>query len=237
MKIKHLFILVLVFMVLITCAKKSKFIKEDNNFYIKELDVWGITNENEIGKNLSEINYKLNFIFGDAVQILEEKLINKANYCRVKSLKDKENAYWIKKDYIAKQFITITDKDTTVYTTPNENTKEKALLQPGDLGVVLGEDKEWLKTDFWAFRPKNNKNYNEFVGYMWIKKNSAFTSNMTQVKESYYLYNAYYFYYIENDKNLSKYFIEMAIKQSDPKKKKPLSTTQAVLDFKALLNK
>lgn len=234
---RKLIIILLFTLVLFTCTK-SKGPKETYqkvNAYIKEMDVWAISDENELNKKISDIKNKLNLFFGDQVIIVGEKNINQMDYYRI-TVKNNKNEYWIRKDFIAKDFIIINKKDTVVYEIPDENYSIKAVLQPGDLGIVLKVQGEWLFVNFWAYREKNDPAKKDFIGNMWIKKSKNYIQNIDAAKEAYYLYLAYYYIYTDKNLNVANNYIDKALGISTQKKKKT-EITPVIAEIKKEINK
>jgi hypothetical protein len=229
------FIVIMVIMV-ISCSKSGKNETfQKSTAYIKEINVWAIADEKDFGKKILDINDKVLLNFGDRITINNIKKINNTEYYRI-SFNNKNNQYWLQKDSIMEKFIVINKKNTTAYSTPDENSSIKTLMQPGDFAIVLKKEGIWLNVDFWAFRAKTGSDKKDFVGNMWIKNQVGYTENIDEAKEAFFLYYAYYYYNNVNDKSMVNNLINRALEISKAKKRNT-EITPVIIEFQKLINK
>lgn len=223
MKKTYLFIFIFSLLLIFSCTKQFR--NRDELYkakqFIKENSVWVFSNKKDIGKKVKNVKKKARLEFGDKITVLENKLINEEKYYRIQ-LENKQK-YWIKKDSLAKKIIVIMKKDILCYKFPDKNFAMNLKLQPGDLGILIKKNNNWLNIDFWAYRADKKNGKREFVGNKWIKNDKkVYTDKSNIVKEAYYLYQAYYYAFVDkgHEKNIAIFFLKKGLKISAATKKK-----------------
>lgn len=213
---KKLFFVTIILSLLFTFYNCKKEKTEDETIpvenvtqYLREWGAWVYSNEEDLGKdqkNVSNDN-KEYLEFGSKFTVILEKNINGKMYSKIQ-LPDRSE-YWIKSDLLAIKFIVINKNDIACYEQPDNDYITLIKLQPGDFGIYQEEIDGWIKTDFLAYRPYKQDSKRKYVGERWIKE--GYTSDLKSSKEAYYLYLAYYWNIVKNNKEKALEYLNKGI--------------------------
>lgn len=233
--LRILLVLIIVFFIF-NCAKKTG--KRDKNYgkmyYVKENSVWVFFEKEDFGKKVREVKKKKNLEFGHPVKIREFDRINEEMFYRIE-LKNK-SLFWLKKNSLAEDMFAIKTDNIECYNMPDENFNSDIKLQKGDLGIYKKEIKGWINADFWAYRPVGDRKEKKFVGNRWIKKiKKHYTKDNDIVREAYFLYQSYYYYFTEKDENISEFFLRKGLKIKG--NTKPSFVTSILKEFEKRIKK
>jgi len=192
------FYLILLLIVFLTICKKQTIEKTEEKIddtavienvtqYMK-YDSWVYANEEDLGKKANEVKDKKLLNFGNAVVVKNSLKIEDKTYFKIQLPDNSE--YWISQENLVKKFIIINKQDVKCYENPDDTYISKFKLQPGDFGILQQEGTEdWIKVEFWAYRPIKEDGDKLWVGVKWIK--DGYTSDMSVANQAYYLYYAY----------------------------------------------
>ncbi len=204
-KIISFFSIVFISIYFISCTKESSNKIDNTTMYIKESSIWGIIDENDLEKKISEIDNKQVVNFGTKVKYINQKLINEKEYYRVKL--PSRDKVWISQNGLSKKLFTVINHSASGYKSPDAN-QEKISLKNGDFGVFLQEKDDWILIDFWAFRKTTGSNSYEKIGNLWMNKKDIhlLNSDITLAKQAFFLYHLYYYTLIDKLPDMQNYY-------------------------------
>lgn len=178
--------------------------------YLIEDGSWGYLHEEDIGKKLKDVTWKIKLEFGDEVELAGEKEIGGESYARVKV---KDDEYWVKRAGLAEELVVVTGDKIVTYLQADSAYPAELTLEPGELGIFIKEVAGFRQYRIVNFRKGSNK----AVGPVWIDaKEKGLTRERGVVKEAYYLSQAGYYLEVEkgDDLTMVNYFINKGLRVS-----------------------
>lgn len=166
MKKINILVLILLFVSVYIYAEDIVIPQNNSTVYVVYNTVWAFTNDKDIETQAKNAKGKY-LDFGNKLIVVSNKKINDKIYLQVQ-LPDKTK-YWCISQAFTTRFISIIEKNVTVYFQPDSTYRMKIKLQPGYLGYYVKEQDGFVNVNFMMYAPRKSDEQPRWIGNVWIK--------------------------------------------------------------------